>query len=44
MTEDVKNNYQEIAINISRNFEKKKAFREKVVNFNYCEQLPQSKK
>ena len=43
-TEEVKNNYQEIAINISRNFEKKKAFREKVVNFTYCDPLPQAKK
>jgi len=34
-------NYDEIIMNISRNFSSKKEFREKVVNKTYCEPLPQ---
>jgi hypothetical protein len=37
------NDYEKITINISRNFNDKKLFREKVVNKTYCEPLPQIK-
>ena len=37
-------NYEDIIINMSRNFNDKKIFREKVVNKTYCEPLPQIKK
>ncbi|MDR1699317.1 MAG: bacteriophage abortive infection AbiH family protein [Prevotellaceae bacterium] len=37
------NDYEEIVMNISRNFNDKKAFRDKVVNKTYCKLLPQSK-
>jgi len=37
------NDYEEKIMNISRNFNNKKAFREKVVNETYCRPLPQIK-
>ncbi|MCL2312432.1 MAG: bacteriophage abortive infection AbiH family protein [Firmicutes bacterium] len=41
---DGTDNYEEIIMNISRNFKDKAAFREKVVNKTDCEPLPQVKK
>ena len=40
----ITNDYEDIVINMSRNFNNKALFREKTVNKTYCSPLPQMKK